>query len=235
MIAHLLASDRLKMRKSWIPVLILLGPLGVIGLQIPNYALRKGLDQSGWTGLFQNIDMLMYYAFMMGITLLASIAAGTEHQANAWKQLFALPISRLQLYASKAIWIFGLLLISCLLTSLGTGGIGVYLGFENIPWAMAFQNTFFTLFAALPFLAIQLWLSMIYKNQAAPITYGVLGSLILGGVVPDWLPWKYPYLVMKAVLEQQSSTAIQYVLLGILLGILLLLLGAYDFTRRDVK
>ena len=236
MISNILKSDLLKIRRSWIPFLLFLGPFGVIIIQVLSYHFRPGLDAKEWGGLFLEVNRLLLPTIALGITLLASIIAGTEHQANAWKQLLALPVSKIKVFISKYLWLFGLLLFCCLITSIGMVWLGFYLDFEApIPWAGIFKDTLYCLLAALPLMSIQLWLSMIMHNQAIPITVGIFSIMFGGPMMPDWLPLTYLYLVGSYLTDQLFTEALIIAMLGIGVGFILLLLGSIDFARRDVK
>ncbi|MEI0739540.1 ABC transporter permease [Paenibacillus sp. JTLBN-2024] len=55
---------------------------------------------------FAVMYMFISFVFLLGITILASIMAGTEHETKAWKQLLAMPIPKGSIYLAKLLWIF---------------------------------------------------------------------------------------------------------------------------------
>ncbi|WP_157067181.1 ABC transporter permease [Alicyclobacillus shizuokensis] len=249
-----LVSDWIKMRKTWIKILVILGPFGVISLNAVRYALnyhgivRPGDDAYNWALLIQNISHLLMPTLMLGIALLASLLSGLEHQGHAWKQLLALPVSRVQLYLSKFIWIAGLLAISATLCAVGTILLGFAFGFTpHVPWAGILEECYYPYLAAYGVIAIQLLLSVLVANQSFAITLGVLGMIISGlsdALSPDGLthaghwapfvPWVYPSLsALTHGAVQHVDFA--YVVYGLLAGGLLLALGTGLFARKEVK
>ncbi|OYD06926.1 ABC transporter permease [Paludifilum halophilum] len=242
MIRRIWSAEWLKVKRTWIAALTLLGPAGIIACLMVDYAIRSDyilkIYPDEWTGLILEASMILPTAIMMGVTLFASLLAGLEHQTNAWKYSLALPLSRFQLYLGKGLQLVFLLFLCSVLTSLGFAFLWVWNGFEaDIPWLELFQGTLYPLLAALPVIMIQLWLSVTLRNQALPITVGVLGATI-GAALAEWLPWAYPTNALPVDTENLGRTAQEpekWVPVGIVLGILLLILGGWNFTRREVK
>ncbi len=81
-------------------------PFGVVALQMVNYGVRKDylLQQSedDWGGYYLlNVHSFTPLAIVLGIAILTSFIASIENETNAWKQLIALPVSKLTVYLSK--------------------------------------------------------------------------------------------------------------------------------------
>ena len=133
MMGRILSADRLKAKRTWIGILVVLGPLGVISLQAVNYGLRYDFlvtpGSDVWGDLVRNIHQILVPTLVLGITLLAPTLAGLEHQAQAWKLMFALPVSKVHAYVGKFLRLAVLLLISAALAGIGTVLLGVSLGF----------------------------------------------------------------------------------------------------------
>ncbi|PGT81304.1 MULTISPECIES: ABC transporter permease [Bacillaceae] len=235
MILRLLRSDFKKLKVGmWI--LVFLGPIGIFGLTTLNYMLRYEylLRQSDdrWMQLLQQINLFLAPALLLGAALLASLSANIEHETNAWKQLLALPISRVKVYCSKFIMISLLLFIPTILMFIGTWLFGSLYGWEqNIPFQEIAINSFYPYFAAMPILAIQLWFSVTSANQGTPLAVGIVGAVVsmysYGG--PEWLIWKWPLLKNKWDIPEIS------VLLGIIVGGVIFLISVIHFERKDVK
>lgn len=236
MILKLLKADLLKLKRKGIWFLVFLGPFGVISLQGVNYGFRYDWlvrpESDVWHDLLLNINMLLPISLMLGVAIIASMTASLEHQQSSWKQLLALPIRKSSAFASKFLLNILLLLVASILVAIGTVILGVCLkfGFE-MPIGAILENSFYPLMAVLPLLAIQTWLSIIMRNQAVPLTIGILGSIVsmYGYNAPDWFLWKWPLLMSKV------HEPIWFVGMGLLIGLLLFIITAIDFTRRDVK
>lgn len=234
---RLMASELLKIKRKMILFLVFLGPMGVIALEAVNFGLRyewlTGIYKDDlWGGLIGEVSMLSIITILIGLTILTSMIANIEHQTNAWKQLLALPISKTQVFTGKVLLSIVLLLISCLLLAGGTIVLGIALKFgTNIPILYLLKMCFFPFLAAMPFIILQIWLAITLKNQAIPLTVGILGAILSMSAInfPDWVPWKWPLLI------NDWDKPIYSVLAGFLMGILLYFISLLDFNRKDVK
>lgn len=237
MIAQVLAADFIKIRRKAIWFLVFLGPIGVIALQAANFGLRydwlvSQYQDDLWGALLENIHFLGVPAILFGTTILASMIAGIEHQMNSWKQVLALPVSRFHVYLAKFILNTFLMLVSCSILAVGSIGLGLALKFgTDFSIGDVLQKSFYPLFAGLPILALQLWLSITMKNQAIPLTVGIVGTIVsmFAMALPDWMIWKWPLLINEANIPEYSVIA------GVSIGVLLLACSVFDFIRRDVK
>lgn len=237
MMMRVMASEFLKIKRKMILFLIFLGPMGVIGLEAVNFGLRydwlTGVYKDDlWRGLIGEVSMLSIITILIGLTILTSMIANIEHQTNAWKQLLALPISKTQVFTGKVLLSIVLLFISCLLLAGGTIVLGIVLKFgTNIPFLYLLKMCFFPCLAALPFIILQIWLAITMKNQAIPLTVGILGAILsmYSMNFPDWVPWKWPLLINDWDKPFYSVSA------GLLMGIILYFISLLDFNRKDVK
>lgn len=236
MIFPLIKADFLKIRRKGMWLLSLIGPFGVVALQMVNYGVRKDylfqqMDDR-WLYYILNINSFTTLAVVLGIVILTSFMASIEDETNAWKQLVAMPVSKRAVYLSKFTVISCILFVSSILLFLFTLSYGMTLGLgEDIPYLRLLEYSFFPSFAALPVLGLQLWIAIISKNQAIPITLGVVGVILAYSApgLPDWLIWTWP------TLSNDWGHSYINVLLGIGFGFLLYVLGMTDFKRRDVK
>lgn len=237
MMRGVMASEWLKIRRKGIWLLIALGPFGVIGLQALNFFLRYDYlttryADNLWGGLIGNVHHFSVPVLLMGITIIASMLAGIEHQTNAWKQTLALPVSKRCVFAGKFAALTLLLLCSCTLLAGGTAVLGIALGFgSDIPHAELLSRSYLPFLAALPFAALQTWLSILVKNQAIPLTAGILCAVtgLFGAAVGDWFPLKWPYLINEWNKPLYSAGA------GIAAGLFLYAAGLIHFVRKDVS
>jgi len=126
MMSKLLIAEFLKITRKGIWFLTLLGPVGVVALQMVNYGVRKDylLQQSenDWGYFLLNIHSFTPLAVVLGIAILTSFMASIENETNAWKQLIALPVSKLSVYLSKFTVLTILLFLSSTLLMIFTLG-----------------------------------------------------------------------------------------------------------------
>ncbi|MWV45855.1 ABC transporter permease subunit [Paenibacillus sp. HJL G12] len=237
MVLRALSADLLKLRRRGVWFLVLLGSLGLVALQALNFGLRYDYlvrhlyKEDAWGGLIGEIVDFVPIALVLGVTLIASQIANVEHLNNSWKQLLALPISRAAVFTSKYLVGVIALTVACVLLFAGTIGLGLAFGFgaEHIPYLKILKLAFFPFLGALPMLALQLYLSLTFKNQALPIMIGITAAIatIFAGNYPDFLPLAWPFLAYYAKPAVPVAS-------GIVLFIIIYLLGTGHFARKDV-
>lgn len=236
MYKRLFQSEFLKIKRKWVWFLIALGPIGVIGLQTLNFTLRydhltQQYADNLWGALITNILGFIPPVIILGMAIITSILATVEHANASWKQLLAMPIRKDRLYLTKFVVGWLLLLISCVLLMAGTIVLGLALGFgTDIPWDLLFVASFYPYFAAMPILALQIWLAVVFENQGIALAVGIFLTALspFSIAMPDWLPLAWP------TLSTDWSAPVMNVWLGIGLGLVLLLFGTIDFIRREV-
>ncbi|MCK6077182.1 ABC transporter permease [Paenibacillus silvae] len=237
MTGRALSSDWLKIRGKGIWFLVFLAPIGLTAMQALNFGLRLDYlkeQYAGnlWGGLLGNVFIFVPLALMLGATILSSMIAGIEHEQGSWKQLLALPISRPAVYLAKFLLACVLLIISSLLLTAGVVGLGLVLGFDakEIPWAQALKLGLMPLAGALPVLSIELWFTLVSKNQALPVTFGII--LAITGMFSLTISPHFP--LAWAQMAWSSPTPYLYAGMGAGLGILIMLTGMMHFSRKDV-
>lgn len=237
MMLRSLSADFLKIRRKGIWFLIVLAPVGLVIMQALNYGLRfdylsERYADDPWNGLLINVSGFVPIALYLGCTLVSSLVANVEHQLSSWKQLLALPISRTAVFSAKFLLCFLLLSVSCILLPIGTVILGLCFGFntEPMPYADLARMGFYPLLAALPLLALQLWLSLTYRNPSLPVSLGVTISIISPFTMslPAQFPLNWPVFGFSGPHREA------FVLAGLLVGSLILLMGMIHFNRKDV-
>ncbi|MGE6578779.1 ABC transporter permease [Paenibacillus xylanexedens] len=237
MTGRALSSDWLKIRGKGIWFLVFLAPLGLTAMQALNFGLRldylkEQYADNLWGGLLGNVVVFVPLSLMLGATILSSMIANVEHEQGSWKQLLAMPISRPAVYLAKFLLACVLLVISCLLLTAGIVGLGLILGFHasEIPWTHAIKLGLLPLAGALPVLSLELWLTMVNKNQALPVTLGIV--LAITGMFSLSISPSFP--LAWAQMAWNGPNPYLYAGMGAGLGLLILLLGMVHFSRKDV-
>jgi lantibiotic transport system permease protein len=236
MMRKLLSADFLKIKRKGFWLLTFLGPFGVVALQMVNYGVRKDylLQQSedDWGYYIENTIGFTALALVLGIAILTSFMTSIENETNSWKQLLALPVSKMKVYLSKFTVLTILLFVSSSLLMIFILCFGIFLDLgAEIPFGVLLKYSYFPYFAVLPVLALQLWIATVSLNQGIPITTGILGTILTYSafILPDWMPWKWPTLM------NEWNEPLINVMLGIGIGFLIYMAGMFDFVRRDVK
>ena len=103
-------------------------------------------------------------------------------------------------------------------------------GAEQMPYMDLSRIGFVQLFAALPMLAFQLWLSLTLKNQGIAVGIGITASVVSMFALqfPDWMPLKWPPLAYMGPGEVKVIARVS------LLGAVITCVGLIHFNRKDV-
>jgi len=196
------AAELIKMRRTWLLPLALLGPLGVTLLGVILFLLRgeyllapflKGA-KSGWLVVADQMGMVHIFSIGLGAALLASMLADLEHRSDTWKQMFSLPLSRAGAYAVKLCWGAALLALSSALMSMGYAALMTWQRLGPLPWETLARAAWLPWLGVLPLFGFQLLISTLVRNQAAPLALGVVTPMFGMGLsaLPAWLPWRLP-------------------------------------------
>lgn len=236
MMGKTLSSDFLKIRGKGLWFLVFLGPIGLIAIQALNFGLRYDYMTQTYAGqlwetLLQNILLFVPLALFLGITLVSSQLANVEHSSNAWKQLLALPVSRSIVFSSKFTLCVILLTVSCLLLAIGTTVLGLSLKFNtDIPIGDIVRLCFMPLLASFPALALMLWLSLTIKNQAIPVSLGIVAAItsLFTMNLSEYLPLNWPIFAYLGPNQELFAGA------GLALGTAIMVMGLLHFNGKDV-
>lgn len=198
----LLASERLKLTRSPIWLLVLVSPL--IGLATGLLSSLDGVEPESQYMILQSAVFMVHAMLLLPILtgIFASFVCRFEHSGGGWKNLLSLPVSRSGLYAAKFITV-ALLLAATQLLTLAALIISVeFHGTEGgVDWGAAIPATVSGWVACLPLAALQLWASIGWSSFAAPLAINV------GFTLPNMLivnsekyspfyPWAQPSLAM---------------------------------------
>ncbi|GIP18477.1 multidrug ABC transporter permease [Paenibacillus montaniterrae] len=235
MLSKLLGSEWMKIKRKGLWFLTLLGPLGVIGLTMVNYGVRKDYllaqSEDDWAYYLDNVAALTPMALVLGIVILTSLLASIEAQTNAWKMWLALPVRRGSVYLSKYLIAAVLLLVSSCILAVGTAVYGMTLGLgDDIPWLSILEYSFYPWVASQALIALHLWCALTSSNQGFTVSLGIVGviAVIIPVYLPDWVIWKWPSLVSE--LDNPWSSGV----IGVGAGLLLFMAGMLHFSRKDV-
>lgn len=236
MILRLLLADWLKLKKIPVWGTIIIGCLGLsVVVAVQSYFWSDKINESKGIFIVAILNLFLHFTFMVISTLLSSIIAGNEHDSNAWKKIFSLPVSKAQIFFSKTLLVIILLVITDFFILLGSVTIwSLFSGFNQIIWILILKQIIFSFLAALPTIAIQLWLSLSIKNQAIPILIGVIGavsSLFLArssSIMVNFLPWSYSPLSTPLL-----ANSIDWVWKGLYVGVIIFIIGAIKFSKQE--
>lgn len=201
---RLLASERLKLSRTFIWLLVPISPLLALFLGVLSNSI-EGTPAEQYEGLYSS--MALFHAVLLLPILTGVFAAFVcryEHAGGGWKQLLALPISRKSLYFAK-FWLVSELLIGVQLLFLAAVLItGAARGLHEIPWNFMLLGLLGGWLACLPLAALQLWASTSWSSFAAPLTINVMLTLpnilvINSAEYGPFYPWAQPTIAMLAL------------------------------------
>lgn len=165
---------------------------------------------------------------------------GIEHSDKQWKHLFALPVPRYSVYFAKVIVAQGLILIStfilaALIVVVGIAAMQVRPELANsgpAPYGLIAKNASMVWLASWLIIAIHTWVSMRWSGFPIPLGTGIAGTFFAlfaaSASVGKYYPWLLP---MNLFIEGRATSAI---VLGVVGGVIAVLLGCFEFVRRDV-
>jgi ABC-2 type transport system permease protein len=208
-----LLSESLKHRRTFVPKLILLAPVGLVAC-LTWYLLAGGRPMT-WEALFGLVFQLWTLLLIpAGAALLAGLAAAHEAQAGNWYGLRVRPVSPSALYGGKLAILALAALASSLLLSVFTAISGTVVGLSEAPCSALLVAGLLSWIAALPILALHLWVATAW-GVGASVAVGVPGLLAaaliggtgLGSSVWWMIPWSWPARVALPVLGFFEGTA----------------------------
>jgi len=235
MMARLFRCELLKIKRKGLWLLTVLGPFGVVALQMVNYGMRKAYlfaqSEDRWGYYLHNVGAFTPLALVLGIVILTSFVAFVEEETGAWKSMAALPAPKGALFLAKFFVPAMLLMVSSILLARFTGAHGMTLELgQRVPWGDLLARSLLPYFAAFPILALQSWVSAVARHQGTAITVGVMGFFLTYNShhLPDWIIWRWPMMASLGDRAEMSA------LLGLAVGAALLVAGMRHFARKDV-
>lgn len=198
----LLASERLKLVRSPIWLLVLVSP--ILALTAGFLSSLDDVAPEARYLILQSSVFTVHAILLLPILtgIFASFVCRYEHSGGGWKSMLSLPVSRTGLYAAKFITVALLLAVTQLLTLVSLIISVKFQGIEGgMDWGAAISATVSGWVACLPLAALQLWASIGWSSFAAPLAINVAFTLPNMLVVNSerfspFYPWAQPSLAM---------------------------------------
>lgn len=213
-----IAILRAEGRKVKSSLSVFLVPL-TVGLLLAVVFLAHNLDvhrlssigQNPWPRFFRMAltSYVMILASPLCVLLVAAVFY-VEQRADAWKQLYTLPISRSAILMAKLTLLIGLNALAIGLYCLGIWWLGYWLGHRFPEYEMAFYSPnlpeLWTIggkifIAVMGLTALQFLLHLLIKSIIAPLGigfFGIIAGFILSTTeagITSWIPYAYPLIV----------------------------------------
>lgn len=245
---RLVASERLKLSKSFIWLLVPLSPLLslVIGLLISLDSVDTAAES--YMGYAMMLTSMASFHSMLFLPILTGVFSAFvcryEHGGGGWKQLLTLPISRTGLYCAKFFTVAMLLAFTQLLFLGAVYMAGAYHGINgSIEWDMLLKAIGGGFIACLPLAALQLLVSVSWSSFGAPLAINVMLTvpnmlIVQSEKIGPFYPWAQPMLTMLSFSDDNfnvlipSLTNMYITILGSFL--VFWVAGLIYFNRKEV-
>jgi len=199
----ILQSEWYKLRKSKIMFIIFTGPLIGLFIGLTAELLYADVGVNEWYLSLLSMNLAYALLFLPLITgVLASVICRYEHQAGGWKQLLALPVTRGRVFTAKYVILMILVLVGQLLYLGAVYVVGMMKGFTDpFPIEIVWKSIFGGWVATFPLVALQLWMSILFKSFAAPFAVNVVFTLpailaVNSERFGPYYPWAQPFSMM---------------------------------------
>ena len=184
----------------------------------------------------------------MFIILITSLMTQIETRNNAWKQVFASPVSITSVILAKFI-IVQAIIISCFIlfdVYMGLSAVAANLinpGYNflstHIDMNAVLMYTLKIYLATLAISAIQFWISLRFKNYILPLGIG-MALLITGMIVMRWeyiylYPYAYPMLSFMASVKLHQNWVVQHEYISVCYAVPILVLAIIDVNMFKEK
>lgn len=246
MLKRVFSVELMKMKRSKLWFLILMGP--IIGVMLGVWNFLQNIDifiqtkeDNGWLEAWTQVGLFyssLIYPVLIGVY--AALLCRNEHIGGGWKALLALPVKRSTVYLSKLIVIILLIAVTQMFLMIFYLVIGLLFSIPgNIPWMILLGFMFKGWLATLPLAAIQLILSINWNSFGLPLAINIIFTLPVMLAVNtsygQFYPWAQPALAMSPYDETPiQSLPIFYtlVLITFCLGVIG---GLIKFNTSDIE
>ncbi|MES5867993.1 ABC transporter permease [Bacillus cereus group sp. RP32] len=200
-----------------------------------------------WESLLSRISMINALFLPIMIATIASRIIDFENKGNMWKLLCAIPISRKLVYITKIIFSLFFLVYASVISISVIILIGKIFNFEGeIPVILLLKYGCFTIIGCIPMVILQLWISLVVKNQVFALTTGVIGSFLgyFGPMLPwkTWIIWTYSSLTNPISWAFSNGKIVFFPNQGVMMnlflslgvGLLFIILSTAHFSQKDI-
>ena len=240
---NVLYVERLKLKRSKLWLLYLIGPLlGVFLAYInfyKNYDLFMQPGDNAWIEAWTQVALFMGpFVLPILVGIYAAFVCRGEHVGGGWKQLLALPLKHSDVFLGKFLTVVRMVIITMLVLITLFIGFGYIKGVEgNLPIFDIFGFMIRGILACLPLVLLQLIISIRAKTFGIPLAVSIMFTLpaiiIASTPLGQIYPWTQPMLAMSP--EDESPIQSYFLFYTLLIGtfIVLLLYGLQSLAKRD--
>ncbi len=230
----------------------ILAPLFVVTVNFLIYFSHPELlmkqDTNPWLKISGNaINIYTILMLPLLITLIAFIVNNVEHKANGWKHLFALPVSRTNIYISKFLVAAGMVFLSLILFDMFLilsvkllAAVHPEINFEKFTMINEIIITSMKIFlASLLILAMQFIISINSKNFLVSIGIGVAGTIgttmLLSWEHSNWIPYALPMLASQGLYKMDLSFFKGVIIYSLWGSIVIFTAGLFLIKKKNIN
>ncbi|WP_374964503.1 ABC transporter permease [Lysinibacillus sp. RS5] len=244
MITTLVLNEYIKLRRQWLWAVLIIVPLVSCLLGYNNFFTYQDIlvqkDDNEWTEAWTQAS-LFYGIIMLPILsgFYCSINCRNENSGGGWKQMLALPPSRIMIYIAKMIIILILVFVTQLVLVSEFIITGLILGLhDSIPWFFLFKVLVLGFLAVCALVAIQLWMASQIKSFVTPISINVALTLLAfvaaGSEWGNFYPWAQPTLAMSSPDEVGINSLLFFLSINFVTFSVATVLGIVTFEKKDI-
>ncbi|MDM5250917.1 MULTISPECIES: ABC transporter permease [unclassified Lysinibacillus] len=244
MITTLVLNEYMKLRRQWLWAVLIIVPLVSCLLGYNNFFTYQDIlvqkDDNEWTEAWTQAS-LFYGMIMLPILsgFYCSISCRNENSGGGWKQMLALPPSRIMIYIAKMILILILVFVTQLVLVSEFIITGLILGLhDSIPWFFLFKVLVLGFLAVCALVAIQLWMASQIKSFVTPISINVALTLLafvtVGSELGNFYPWAQPTLAMSSPDEVGIHSVLFFLSINLVTFSVATVLGIVTFDKKDI-
>lgn len=245
-----LLAEALKLRGTLAAWMCLVAPatvavLYLLQMTFMDYGKRPVMAPADAWAMYAQAVMALWTILMLPlfVTLEAALLAGLEHGNQQWKHLLALPLPRSAHYLAKLLALVALvalsMLVLCVLVPLGGWALQWLQPRFGIggppPMALVASLAAKAFCASLLMVALQGWIALRWRSFTIAVATGMTAT-VMGYLIgqSERFGHLYPWSMALQVMASEP-THLQYVLVGGAAGgLLVTLLAAWEFSRREV-
>ncbi|HEX7341628.1 MAG TPA: ABC transporter permease [Rhodanobacteraceae bacterium] len=246
-----LHAEILKLKHTMALRLVVLIPVGIALLIIAQYisiahympghhahtAAKAWFSLGRSTFVFWCLLMLPLF-----VTLETALLAGLEHNNRQWKHLEALALPRNAHYFGK--WSMAVLMVICahliLLALIPVAGwvlmfAAPTLGIAGVPALGPLVGPVAgSMLASLLMISLQMWVALHWRSFSVAVSVGIF-AMVAGFLIGRSHTWGkfYPWSMPMQVFGKDAHNMTVAIWLGSVAGIVVALIGLYDYLRRD--
>ena len=245
-LAACIRAEFLKMRRAPVWLAFVLLPAASAGIGIANYAgnLKSagGVLTPGWENLWTQQTLFICYFFLPALVgVAASYLWRLEHQGSNWDELMCAPVpawciaaAKLAVCALFMLAAFASILVFYVASGLALGVPG------DFPAVTIAENLALGWIGSLAICGIQLAVSMLVRNFAAPVGVALAGGVLGLAAAMGGFQYVFPYSLLQAGMSSNAlavvnaGTAFQIVFVSVLWTALALSFAIVWLCKTDI-